>query len=67
MARTSSKTMARSTTSSGPSSRLTPQELRSLIEKKAYEIYQKRGCTPGNTWADWFEAERIIKRHYSIK
>lgn len=31
------------------------------IEKKAYELYQKRGCEPGRDWEDWFEAERIVE------
>ncbi len=30
------------------------------IQKKAYELYEKRGCQPGHEWEDWLEAERII-------
>ena len=31
------------------------------IRRRAQELYQMRGCVPGNDWADWFEAERQIK------
>ncbi len=30
------------------------------IRKKAYELYEKRGCQPGHEWDDWFEAEKCI-------
>jgi len=32
------------------------------IRKRAEELYKRRGSTPGNDWADWFEAEREIKQ-----
>ena len=31
------------------------------VEKKAYELWQKKGCSHGNDWADWFEAEKAVK------
>ena len=31
------------------------------IRRRAQELYEKRGCAPGNDWADWFEAERQVK------
>ncbi|MCR4336727.1 MAG: DUF2934 domain-containing protein [Candidatus Omnitrophica bacterium] len=31
------------------------------VEKKAYELYQKRGCQDGNDWNDWFEAEKEVE------
>ena len=31
------------------------------VEKKAYELYEKRGCENGRDWEDWFEAKRIIE------
>ena len=40
--------------------KLSPEEVREKIEKKAYELYEQRGCTPGNELGDWFEAERIV-------
>lgn len=41
-------------------------EILSLKEDKrvaihAYEIWQKKGCSHGDDWADWFEAEKIVK------
>mgnify|MGYP001766066007 CR=1 FL=1 len=35
--------------------------LRDMIQKKAYELYEKRGRAHGNDWKDWLEAEKIIK------
>ncbi|MBI2487620.1 MAG: DUF2934 domain-containing protein [Deltaproteobacteria bacterium] len=32
-----------------------------LIEKKAYEIYGKRGGEHGKDLDDWFEAEKMVK------
>jgi hypothetical protein len=37
------------------------QELKKSIEKKAYELYQGRGCVAGHEIEDWVEAERIVK------
>ena len=48
------------------SSKMTPQEkmqnMNELIAKKAYELYEKRGCQSGNNFQDWLEAERLVKR-----
>lgn len=43
--------------STGTSSNLTD-----AIRKKAYELYQKRGCKAGHSMDDWLEAERIVKQ-----
>lgn len=40
-------------------------ELNQMIEKKAYELYEKRGSVHGNDVEDWAEAERIVKRNLS--
>ena len=32
-----------------------------LIEKRAYELAQKRGFEPGHELDDWLEAEKAIK------
>ncbi|HLF17749.1 MAG TPA: DUF2934 domain-containing protein [Candidatus Omnitrophota bacterium] len=32
-----------------------------LVEKKAYELYEKRGGENGNDWDDWFKAERLVE------
>lgn len=39
---------------------LTPKEIHDKIQKKAFELYKKRGRTKGSDWNDWFEAERIV-------
>jgi len=31
------------------------------VEKKAYEIYENRGCQGGHDCEDWLEAEKIIE------
>jgi hypothetical protein len=31
------------------------------VEKKAYEIYQDRGCQDGHDCDDWLEAEKIVE------
>ena len=36
------------------------QNLKESIEKKAYELYEQRGCQPGYDWEDWFWAETLI-------
>jgi len=38
-----------------------PEELHHMIAEEAYRLYEARGCTHGNDWADWFEAEKRIK------
>ena len=34
--------------------------LREQIEKKAYELYEGRGCVPGRDLEDWLEAEKMV-------
>jgi DUF2934 family protein len=34
------------------------------IRRRAYEIYQERGCTPGDEHEDWLTAEREIRARY---
>lgn len=36
-----------------------PDEIRTRIEKLAYELYQRRGGQDGHDWQDWLEAERL--------
>ena len=45
--------------SSNPS--MTKDDVNKLIEKKAFELYEKRGKKSGHSVDDWLEAERIIK------
>ncbi len=51
-----SKTASRST-----SSKFSEQEVFSMIEKKAYEIFEKRGFTHGDDQHDWFMAEKAVR------
>lgn len=53
--------MARTNSNQG-SSTGTSSNLTDMIRKKAYELYQKRGCKPGHSMDDWLEAERIVKQ-----
>ena len=32
-----------------------------MIAKKAYELYEKRGCLQGFESIDWFEAKKILE------
>lgn len=35
--------------------------VRERIARKAYELYETRGCEPGRDGEDWFEAERLVR------
>jgi hypothetical protein len=41
-------------------------ELRSLIEKKAYELFVERGYTNGDDQGDWYKAEKLVIRSLKI-
>ena len=51
--------------SSNPS--LTKEDVSKLVEKKAYELYEKRGRKAGHSMDDWLEAERIVKGKLSSR
>ncbi|MCX5678052.1 MAG: DUF2934 domain-containing protein [Candidatus Omnitrophica bacterium] len=55
--------MAKTTFKLGKSSNptMSKEDISSLIAKKAYELYEKRGRKSGHSLEDWLEAERIIK------
>ena len=40
---------------------MSKDDLSKLVEKKAYELYEKRGKKAGHSMDDWLEAERIVK------
>jgi len=42
------------------------KNLGSMVEKKAYELYVKRGSRPGHELDDWLEAERLVKQKASF-
>ena len=45
-------------------SQYSPADLEVEIRFRAYELYQQRGCTPGQDEQDWFAAEReVLSRH----
>lgn len=43
-----------------------PVAEKAAVEKKAYELYEKRGCGHGHDQEDWFEAERLVGRTASV-
>lgn len=45
----------------GTSGKSAGSDLTAMVQKKAYELYEKRGKKPGYAMQDWLEAERIIK------
>ena len=62
--------MARTTTfklgkSSNPT--MSREDVSKLVEKKAYELYEKRGRKAGHSMDDWLEAERIVKGKLSSR
>ena len=59
--------MAKTTFKIGTSSNPTMSrgDVSSLIAKKAYELYEKRGRKSGYAMQDWLEAEKIIKGKFS--
>lgn len=42
-----------------------PINLEEEIRRRAYELYQQRGCTPGQDHSDWVEAEREVLARYT--
>ena len=46
---------------------MTKEDMSKLVEKKAYELYEKRGRKAGHSMDDWLEAERIIKGKLSSR
>lgn len=47
--------------------RVSREEFMQLVQKKAYELYERRGCTSGNDLEDWLNAERLVKKDLGIK
>ena len=42
-----------------------PIDLEAQIRERAYELYEERGCTPGQESEDWFRAEREVRARYN--
>ncbi|MCX5692256.1 MAG: DUF2934 domain-containing protein [Candidatus Omnitrophica bacterium] len=47
--------------------RVSREEFMQLVQKKSYELYEERGCRPGNDLEDWLEAERLVKEDLGVK
>jgi hypothetical protein len=41
-----------------------PINLDEEIRRRAFEIFEERGCTPGNEHEDWVRAEREVLSRY---
>jgi hypothetical protein len=39
-------------------------DLEAEIRRRAYELYERRGCTPGHENEDWLVAEREVVERY---
>jgi len=42
------------------------QEVRLAIARRAYELFEARGCEHGHDWEDWFRAESELLRSVSF-
>ncbi len=42
-----------------------PIDLEGEIRRHAYELYERRGCTPGYDLEDWLVAEREVMTRYN--
>ena len=47
-----------------PRRNVVPINLDDEIRRRAYELYQQRGATPGNQAEDWLNAEREVRQRY---
>ncbi len=63
-AKTSKETKKASTAKKKPV--ISREELISMIEKRAYELYLERGGAHGDDQGDWYRAEREILQKYSV-
>lgn len=54
------KKTATSTSRKKSSKKVSAAELSRLIEKKAFELYVKRGYSHGDDQYDWYEAEKAV-------
>ncbi|HXY51532.1 MAG TPA: DUF2934 domain-containing protein [Terriglobales bacterium] len=43
---------------------IVPINLEEEIRRRAYELYEARGCAPGHETDDWFVAEREVLARY---
>ena len=45
----------------------TSPDVLTKIQKRAFELYLKRGASHGNDMKDWLEAERQVKRDLGLR
>jgi hypothetical protein len=43
-----------------------PGLISELINRRAYQLFEKRGRQPGEELDDWLEAEREVKAHFGV-
>src|SRR5258708_39941897 len=52
----------------GSIAQYSPADFEAEIRFRAFELYEQRGCTPGQEEQDWFAAEHeVLSRHDSHK
>jgi hypothetical protein len=56
--------VSRVITGPGANNNPTPADLESEIRRRAYELYERRGCAPGHESEDWLVAEREISARH---
>jgi hypothetical protein len=44
-----------------------PVDFEAEIRRRAYELYQERGCVSGHEREDWLIAEREVMSRYSLQ
>jgi Protein of unknown function (DUF2934) len=66
--RTAKKILQMPESGNGNTPQYSPADLEAEIRFRAYELYEQRGCSPGQEEQDWIAAEReILSRHDSHK
>jgi hypothetical protein len=66
--KTAKKILRMPESGNGNTPQYSPADLEAEIRFRAYELYEHRGCTPGQEADDWIAAEReILSRHDSHK
>lgn len=59
--------MARITNTGTGSLKTAPdKDLGGMVQKRAYELYEKRGKRAGHAIDDWLEAERLVRQKTSF-
>jgi hypothetical protein len=43
-----------------------PGLISELINRRAYQLFEKRGRQPGKEVDDWLEAEREVRAHFGL-